>query len=188
MVDPDRVRLLFGPYQAPPLKRGDRAFCLVRDYPVRVIGWSDARISWPRCLPLDPPRRGRGLLIEDELARAVRHESAAAVAHWWGVHLSTVLNWRKALGVTRSNNEGSRRLVLGAVQASLDARFGQAGGSGRRRRRGAAGTRAGVWTAAELALVGALPDAEVARRLGRTPQAVAKKRAALGRQAVHAAR
>ena len=68
MPDPDKVRLLFGPYKPPPLKRGDVAFCYIRDYPVVVIGWSDARIPWPRCQPLDPPRQGRGLLIDDELA------------------------------------------------------------------------------------------------------------------------
>jgi hypothetical protein len=28
MTDRERVQLLFGPYQAPPLKRGDRATCL----------------------------------------------------------------------------------------------------------------------------------------------------------------
>ena len=81
LTNAERVKLLFGPYQAPPLKRGDVAFCYIRDYPVVVTGWSDARIPWPRCLPLDPPRRGRGLLIEDELARAILHESALAVAH-----------------------------------------------------------------------------------------------------------
>ena len=126
MADADKVKLLFGPYRAPPLRRGDRAFCHVRDYPVVVIGWSDARIPRPRCLPLDPPRHGRGPLIDDGLARAIRHESATAVAHWWGVHVSTVLNWRKALGVTRANNKGTHRLVLGAIQASLDSRFDQA--------------------------------------------------------------
>ena len=30
MDERDRVTLLFGPYQAPPLKRGDRAFCLAK--------------------------------------------------------------------------------------------------------------------------------------------------------------
>src|SRR5262245_8730124 len=113
VVDLERVRLLFGPYQAPSLKRGDTAFCFVRDYPVVVIGWSDARIPWPRCLPLYPPRRGRGLLIDDELARAIEHESAMAVAHWCGVDVSTVWHWRKVLGVTWTNNEGTHRLIRG---------------------------------------------------------------------------
>jgi hypothetical protein len=188
VVDLERVQLLFGPYQAPPLKRGDKTFCLVRDYPVVVIGWSDARISWPRCLPVEPPRCGRGLLIDDELARAIRHESAAAVAYWWGVHVSTVLHWRKALGVTRTNNEGTHRLVLGAIAETLKARFGE--GLGRSGRRGsspfAPRGRPAVWTAEEIALLGALSDAEVALRTGRSPSAVLKKRQQLGRPAMTA--
>src|SRR5207249_3511763 len=108
------VKLLFGPYKAPPLRRGDRAFCLFRDCAVVVTGWSDAPIPWPRCRRLMPPVQGYGLLIDDELARAVRHESAAAVAHWWGVHRTAVRRWRAALEVSRTNNEGTHRLVLGA--------------------------------------------------------------------------
>jgi hypothetical protein len=42
--DNDRVKLLFGPYRAPPLKRGDRAFCLFRDCDVVVTSFTDARI------------------------------------------------------------------------------------------------------------------------------------------------
>ena len=144
MPDPEKVKLLFGPYQPPPLKRGDVAFCYIRDYPVIVTGWSDAPIPWPRCLPLDPPRQGRGLLIEDELARAILHESALAVAHWWGVSVSTVWHWRKALGVTRKNNQGTYRLVLGAIGATLESRFGE-GGPQRRRGRPCAPASRGLW-------------------------------------------
>jgi hypothetical protein len=31
VTDADRLKLLFGPYKAPALRRGDRASCLVRD-------------------------------------------------------------------------------------------------------------------------------------------------------------
>jgi hypothetical protein len=41
-----------------------------------------------------------------------------------------------------------------------------------------------LWSAEEVALLGALPDAEVARRTGRSPNAVALKRLALGRPPV----
>jgi hypothetical protein len=177
MAKLNRYKLLFGPYKPPPFKPGDVAFCYIRDYPVVVIGWSQARIPWPRCLPLRPPRHGRGLLIDDELARAILHESAAAVAHWWGLHQSTVLNWRKALGVNRRNNEGTHRLVLGAIGLTLESRFGP-GGS--RRPRG----RPAVWSSWEVALLGALSDYEVARRTGRSMEAVGKKRLALGRAPV----
>jgi hypothetical protein len=47
----DRVKLLFGPYTAPRLRKGDRATCLYRDCDVAVTGWTGARVSWPRCLP-----------------------------------------------------------------------------------------------------------------------------------------
>jgi hypothetical protein len=79
-----------------------------------------------------------------------------------------VRHWRRALGVGRTDAEGSRRLIRRAVQASLDAKPYDAR----------------VWDAGELALVGALPDAEVARRTGKSPNAVAKKRLELGRPPV----
>jgi hypothetical protein len=186
VVDLERVQLLFGPYKAPPLKRGDKAFCLVRDWPVMVIGWSDARISWPRCIRLDPSSGRSGLLIDDELGRAIRHESATGVAYWWGLHRRTVLVWRKALGVTRTNNEGTHRLILRAIAKTLKARFGD--GLGRSSRRGSsafpARGRPAVWTRDEIVLLGALSDAEVAQRTGRSPSAVLKKRASLGRPAM----
>jgi hypothetical protein len=42
---PDNCRVLFGPYDAPALRRGDRATCLVRDGEVVITSWSDGRIS-----------------------------------------------------------------------------------------------------------------------------------------------
>ena len=45
--DRERVKLLFGPYKSPALRRGDRATCLYRDCDVRITGWTDARTSWP---------------------------------------------------------------------------------------------------------------------------------------------
>jgi hypothetical protein len=42
MTDRDRVKLLFGPYKAPALKRGDRATCLVCDCAVISIGDAEA--------------------------------------------------------------------------------------------------------------------------------------------------
>jgi hypothetical protein len=85
MTDPDRVRLLHGPYRAPALRKGDRTTCLLRNGPVVVTSWTDARIPWPRCRALDRTGGGSGILLDEELARAVRCESAAAVMHWWGV-------------------------------------------------------------------------------------------------------
>lgn len=97
MNERERTKLLFGPYKMPRLRYGDRTFCLYRDTAVKVIGISSARIQWPRCRGLEQ-RGGQGLLVDEELARAVRHESAAAVSHWWGVGMGAVTAWRKALG------------------------------------------------------------------------------------------
>jgi hypothetical protein len=81
----DRVRLLFDPYRPPALRVGDLATCLYRDAEVYVTGWTDAPISWPRCRPVDVPKSHPSLLVDEELAQAIRNESAAAVCHWWRV-------------------------------------------------------------------------------------------------------
>ncbi|HJT77953.1 MAG TPA: hypothetical protein VJ739_12190 [Gemmataceae bacterium] len=172
MRDVDRTKLLFGPYQAPPLKNGARTFCLYRQQAVIVTTWSDARIPWPRCYLAEGRARAHGLLVDEELARAIRHESAAAVGHWWGVSRNTVRRWRGALGVGHTDNEGTHRLVRVAIQANMDSRpYG-----GR------------LWTLEETALVGALPDGEVARRTGRSRTAVIMKRRRLKRPRVRGRR
>ena len=77
--------------------------------------------------------------------------------------------WRRALGATRKNNPGTHRLILGAIAAALELRF-EPGTSG--------GAHATVWSAAEVALLGTAPDAEVARKLGRSRAAINGKRKA----------
>src|SRR5262249_57319537 len=85
----DRHKLHFGPYRPPPLRRGDRAFCHFRDCQVLITGWSDARIPWPRCRAIGI-RGGSGLLVDDELARALRNQSAAAGPDWWGAPVTAL--------------------------------------------------------------------------------------------------
>jgi hypothetical protein len=81
MTDRDRVQLLFGPYQVPPVKRGDRAFCFVRDREMVITGWSDAPLSWPRGYARpSKPAGGAALLVDDELAPVVLPVSYAAKA------------------------------------------------------------------------------------------------------------
>jgi hypothetical protein len=106
-TDPDKVKLLHGPYKTPRLRRGARVHCLYRDKLVIVTGLSAGRIPWPLCKP--PGRAHPGLLVEEELARAVPCESSLAVQYWWGASPRVVWCWRKALGVGRYN-EGSLRL------------------------------------------------------------------------------
>ena len=112
-----RPALLFAPYAPPALRRGARATCLFRDCDVIVTGWTDGPISWPRCRPVDVPRSHPSLLVDDELARAIRHESAAALRYWWGVSVGVVWRWRKAFAIGRAGTEGSALLVRAAAQA-----------------------------------------------------------------------
>jgi hypothetical protein len=154
-------------------------------------GWSDGRIPWRRC-QAPGQRGGSGLLVDAELVRAVRYESAQAIRFWWGASASAVRNWRRALGVERFN-EGSKRLHdAAAVETGRRTR-------GRklppeeveRRRRTAEDLDLGQylwngfdpvkrWTADELALLGTLPDEQLAEQLGRTATAVRIKRTRLG--------
>src|SRR5947207_15226308 len=94
-------KLLFGPYKAPALSTGDRAVCLLRREVV-VVGYSTGRIRWPLCRV--PGKHSQwSLLVDAELARAIRQESAGAVVNWWGVSADTVTRWRRTLGVPRWN-------------------------------------------------------------------------------------
>jgi hypothetical protein len=192
MTAHDRVKLLFGPYKAPRLRRGDRAFCFFRDCDVVITSWTDAPIPWPRCRALDSPGSGSGLLVDEALARAVRHESAAAVMHWWGASQRAVWAWRRALGVTRTDNEGSHRLIQASAERGAEAmqvrEWTDEERDRRRQRNAERGLAANLvvgyhgprWTAEHIALLGTMPDGAVARRTGRTLGAVRQKREELG--------
>jgi hypothetical protein len=90
--------LIGGPYRAPALRVGDVTACLYRDCDVRLTGWTDARISWPRCGVIGK-QGGFGLLSDEELLRAIRTESGLALRHWWGVSEGTATHWRDAFGI-----------------------------------------------------------------------------------------
>jgi hypothetical protein len=76
-----------------------------------ITSWSDGRISWPRCRRIGH-RGGSGLLVDDELVRAIRSESSLALPYWFGVQRETVWRWRKAFGVEGpAGTEGSQRLI-----------------------------------------------------------------------------
>jgi hypothetical protein len=68
---------LIDEYTAPRLHVGDREDCLCRGVLCRVMNWTDARISWPRGIPVG----GRGapsLIVTPELERAIRSERRLA--------------------------------------------------------------------------------------------------------------
>src|SRR5262245_37249898 len=180
MTRRERVRLLFGPDDPPPLTRGARAFCLVRDCLVVVTSWSACHIQWPRRRAKDGPGRASGLLVDETLALAVRQESAAAVMHWWGVSAKAVWRWRKALGVGRTDSPGTRRLIQAAAEKGADQLRGKpllpevveklrraALADGRR-----PGPTGREWQPWELELLGTTPDEVVARQTRRTVGAV----------------
>lgn len=100
----DRLTLLYGPYIAPKVRKGDWLTCELRGS-VQVGGYTSALIPWPRQLKAGRPC----LIVTTELARAVRAESEIAIAHHWGVGITTIWAWRRALSVPQVN-DGTLRL------------------------------------------------------------------------------
>ncbi len=133
----DPYQLLHGPYRPPRLHRGDRATCLFRDGDVIITGWSDARIPWPRCRRPGTHGGGSGLLVNEELARAIRLESSLGIQHWWGVDDSVVWRWRRP--------QRARAWVAKLLSPAGMTCRGGAGGSGRPPAAGPTG--AGPWAA-----------------------------------------
>lgn len=187
MTYDDAVKLLFGPYKSPALQRGDRTVCLVRDCDVVITSWTNARIPWPRCRVADGPGGGSGLLVDEELARAIRNESALAIKYWWGVTHGTLWWWRRTLGVARDDPEGSKRLIQAAANAGADKQRGVKllDEEIERRRQTAIALnlkqylRPGgknPWTVEQLALLHDHSDEEVAALTGRSVTAIRVKR------------
>jgi hypothetical protein len=194
MRQSDRVKLLSGPYTPPPLKRGDRATCLYRDADVVITSWTAAPISWPRCRRLECSG-GSGLLVTEELVRAVRTESSKALQHWFGLSERTVWSWRKAFGVSQWGTEGSRQLHRELSERGAEATRSKRQSAQHIRQRVLTRRAYGVkppnrwaetgWKPEELALLGTMPNEELARRTGRTANAV---RIARNRRGIPSAR
>jgi len=190
MTRAERYRLISGPYKAPALHVGDRAVCLYRDCEVVVTSWTDAPIPWPRCRAIHS-RGGAGLLVNKELLRAIRTESAEAIKHWFGVSTKAVWSWRKAFGIGHWGTKGSRRLHLKSCEAGARKVRGQPRPRkaveqmvATRKARGDYGVpnrwKDTGWKPEQLALLGTMPDEAVATRFGRTPNAVRIRRTRLG--------
>ena len=191
-TDP-RHKLLFGPYRPPSLRVGDVAICLVRNCDVIVTSWTDARISWPRCRSVERPVGGSGLLVDEELTRAVMNESEAPSRHWWGASVSTVRWWRRTLGVTRTNNPGTHRLITASAKRGAAYNREREYTAEERAARSKTARRLNLahhthrhaaenpgWSAVDLALLGTMPDDEVARLTGKSHNAVRLRREKLG--------
>jgi hypothetical protein len=103
-----------------------------------------------------------------------------------------VWKWRRALGVSRTDNEGTRCLLQAAAEAGARDRPMPPQERERRRRvaleqnlgryllPGFNGFNVRAWTRKEDRLVRTLPAAEVVRRTGRTLTAVYDRRSLLG--------
>ena len=105
MLQSDRVKLHFGPYRAPYVRRGRRIMCVLRGE-VLTDGMTDARIPWP----IGMAGRTRSIVLCGDLEKAVERESLQAIMHWWGVSHATVRKWRRALKVPTSGRRP--RLLL----------------------------------------------------------------------------
>jgi hypothetical protein len=108
--------LLHGPYRSPQTRRGHKVFCEIRG----TVTGSEAPIAWPYA-----KTNGRPLILCGDLIKAVKQESSKAVAHRWGVSVTTVWTWRKALGVN-SHNAGTRQLMGRVADTRGDDRLASA--------------------------------------------------------------
>jgi len=86
-------RLMYGPYVNPDVEIGDALFCHVHGLQL-VAGWSGPR-QWPRAKAGGWPR----LIVCGDLLRALELETCETVSVHWGIHLRTVVGWRKRLGI-----------------------------------------------------------------------------------------
>src|SRR5205085_1927066 len=102
LADDDRYKLIDGPYYPPRTARGRFLVCQLRGK-VKVGGYSDAPIPWPRIW------RRRSLVICGDLLRALRTESVYAVSYHWGLCRAIVSYYRQQLSIPRYN-PGSHRL------------------------------------------------------------------------------
>jgi hypothetical protein len=130
--------------------------------------------------------------VDELLAFAVRHESATAIKHWWLVSTTTVWWWRKSLGVARAGSEGSQRLIQAAAEKGADAMKDREFSPKERKARSRlnrklnlaqylqTGYHGPLWTAEQVALLGTMPDDDLAAQLGKSINAAHLKREKLG--------
>jgi hypothetical protein len=171
---------------------GEVTGCHYWDSDVVITGWSEVRTPWPMCKLREGYGRPR-LLVDDELARAIRTESAAALMHWWGVGVYQVWKWRKAFGISHAGTPGSARLVQAAAEQGAEAvkarEFSEEEREHQRQQTIASGRNKLItpgynlgpwWKEEEIALLGVVSDEEVAKQTGRSVDAVRRKRNLLG--------
>jgi hypothetical protein len=117
MLQQERTKLLFGPYRVPKCRVGGSLVCRMRGK-VRVTGIMDAPMQWPYT-PRSRKCPRPSVIVCGDLVRALRRESATAIAYWWGVSICTVWRWRISLGVEQFT-EGTRDLCRRWLPEKLD--------------------------------------------------------------------
>jgi hypothetical protein len=182
MADAGYSRPLHGPYEPPACRVGDVLTCAIRGR-VKVVGFSAGPIPWP--LTALPAGGGfRFHVVCGDLLRALRRETAPAIVPAWGVSPSTVVRWRRALHNRAYRARLRRAYHAGPVQARIGTQHTAAARAqmSESHRRTCDRRRVTVhgWQAAWDALLGTMPDAALAARLGVTQAIVYRRRHALG--------
>lgn len=182
---------LIGTYAAPAVNRGEVVTCLYRDRDCLITTVTDAPIPWPRCQPRGE-QGGSGLWVNDDLVKAIRTESAAALRWWFGVSVTVVWKWRRTFGVGgRATTRGSRAAIRAAARQGAAAMKEKVWSPDELEAKAATVRRIGLrpptrwtlarggWTADQVALLGTDHDEAIAKRIGRSPGAVTSKRVGL---------
>lgn len=180
---------LLGTYTPPAARKGEVVTCLYRDADCVVTGLHPGRIPWPRVRAREH-RGGSGLWVSEELLRAIRTESAAALMFWFGVGPKAVWNWRRTLlpGREKFKTPGSRAAHRAASLAGADGVRAKVWTAAERRARSEAAKHQGrkpparwpAWTRRQLALLGTDHDERIAAKVGWSVVTVRRKRRALG--------
>src|SRR6266850_77833 len=201
----ERYRLLYGPYEAPLVKRGFLVDAIRGK--VRFGTFSNGLIPWPKAKRQGKSGSG-GFILCGDLLLALEKEAAPAISHHWGVSRSTVGNWRRALEL-KGRTAGAQRLVnLGVefarlpesrkkiadaargrtlsrahkskLMASIDLgwkeRFEARRAECRRTGRFPKATKSDPWIPEEEKLLPKLPTPELVRVLGRTASSIRARR------------
>jgi hypothetical protein len=190
LADDDRYRLVDGPYYPPRASRGRFLVCELRGI-VKIGGYSDAPIPWPRIW------HRRSLVICEDMLRALRTESVLAVSDYWGLSKAIVSHYRQLFSVPHVN-PGTHRLIREFVIPAFCTAEAHAKQSAAREGKPSAESARGPerlrqiqsrpkptlwrrkmserlrrrfdvvgpyrkWTPEELAMIGTMPDREVAR-------------------------
>lgn len=146
---------LLATYRPPVAAVGDVLRC--RRHGTVVVSGFSSRLNWPLCTINGQP----SVILFGDLLRAVRRESGVSLVYWFDVSESTVRKWRK---------------LLNAQATTAGALAGRRAAAKHPERRAKLSASARTWSAADVGLLGTLPDQDIADRIGKSRAAVRSKR------------